>query len=117
MGKSGNKIYSSHEQRRLLSFNLYSSYTEAILDTTTGHLFLAGSFILDFLVSVAKLTWQQLNGLKQVVSRGGVSYFIYDSSEGIFSQRDISTTDFQLFEYRRSSVVEMTNNGAENNMQ
>ena len=51
-----------------------------------GAFALAGSFILDFLVSVAKLTWQQLNGLKQVyrVAESHILFMI--AAKGIFYQ-------------------------------
>ena len=59
-------------------------------------------------VDLATAQWTETS-----VSRGGVSYFIYDSSEGFLPSNEIfPQIDFQLFEDRRSSVVEMTNNGA-----
>ena len=114
MGKSGNKIYSSHEQRRLLSFNLYSSYTEAILDTNPWSICSGGQFYIGFPGFCGKVDLATAQWTETSVSRGGVSFFIYDSSERDFlpSNEIFPQIDFQLFEDRRSSLVEMTKNGA-----
>ena len=76
MGKSENKIYSSHEQRRLLSFNLYSSYTEAILDTNPWSVCSGGQFYIGFPGFCGKVGLATAQWTETSVTRGGLIFHL-----------------------------------------
>ena len=86
MGKSENKIYSSHEQRRLLSFNLYSSYTEAILDTNPWSVCSGGQFYIGFPGFCGKVGLATAQWTETSVTRGESHFSFMIVAKGVFYQ-------------------------------
>ena len=98
----------------LLSFNLYSSYTEAILDTNPWSVCSGGQFYIGFPGFCGKVGLATAQWTETSVTRGGSHFSFMIVAKGVFlpSNEIFPQIDFQLFEDRRSSLVKMTKNGA-----